>query len=611
MIKPAFITLLSLWALALTPGVIAQVAGMTPPKPQAGDVLTIAYNPKAPGAKLTLDEDVYAIGQIHFPERKSVVFKMRKVGEVYQHEFKVPADLSYISFSFRSVNARDPEVKVETLIYRADDKPVRNAYLSKLISERTRWERYKDLSKQELDLYPDNYAVYVPRWEYVRQPTRLTGQSIEDILDVNKDWEVIERQAKEHNAEYQYARAMYSSGMMKLDEFVAALKQMLRDHAASPLTWSALEIFLYRAKMKRDTSEEVKAIERAHWELIQRYPDSQMARDSLQSFAWSNDFFNPKNEFPLAGLEQIADRWIVAEPDNPFPRTYLARIYHDRQQKSERALALIEEALALYVSGKYQLFMNSEKIYASENLLADGFLLSARLHLRLQKLTEAYVRVKAARMQYHESPFRQTEFKSYELEARILRAQGNLMAAVGPYFTAWMNGSEEAEAGLKEVYQKRKGTLDGFTAYLRGKRDELASKETAPAFSVISLDGQKLDLAALKGKVVVLKFWSIACPPGKAEMDGLNSLVSEFKDKEVVFIAFATDQENELREFLKTKAFNYQIIPNAETIHQKYNINLWPTHIILNREGKIAQRITSGGMNRHDELRRLINLALY
>jgi hypothetical protein len=134
MIKPAFITLLSLLSLALTPGVIAQVAGMTPPKPQAGDVLTIAYNPKAPGAKLTLDEDVYAIGQIHFPERKSVVFKMRKVGEVYQHEFKVPADLSYISFSFRSVNARDPEVKVETLIYRADDKPVRNAYLSKLIS---------------------------------------------------------------------------------------------------------------------------------------------------------------------------------------------------------------------------------------------------------------------------------------------------------------------------------------------------------------------------------------------------------------------------------------------------------------------------------------------
>ncbi len=173
-----------------------------------------------------------------------------------------------------------------------------------------------------------------------------------------------------------------------------------------------------------------------------------------------------------------------------------------------------------------------------------------------------------------------------------------------------MNGSDEAEAELKEVYQKRKGTLDGFTAYLRGKRDVFAGKEAAPAFNATSLDGQKLDLAALKGKVVVLNFWHIACLPCQAEMPGLNSLVSEFKDREVVFIALATDHEKELREFLKTKAFNYQIIPNAETICQKYNINLWPTHVILNRDGNLAQRIT-GGMNRHEELRRLIHRTLY
>jgi hypothetical protein len=93
-------------------------------------------------------------------------------------------------------------------------------------------------------------------------------------------------------------------------------------------------------------------------------------------------------------------------------------------------------------------------------------------------------------------------------------------------------------------------------------------------------------------------------------MPGLNSLVSEFKDKEVVFIALAIDHEKELRKFLKTRAFNYQIIPNAETICQKYNIDLWPTHIILNRDGNLAQRIT-GGINRHEELRRLINRTLY
>src|SRR5215510_11171183 len=536
---------------------------------------------------------------------------MPRVGEIYQHEFKVPADLSYINFSFRSVNALDTEVKVETMIYRADGNPVRNAYLGKLRSERARWGSYKELSEQELELYPDNYAAYVLRWESQGQVIRSGRQSIEDILDVDKDWEGVERQAKEHNAEYQYARAMSSVGMAKPDEFVEALKQMLKDHATSPLTWSVLEIFLDRAKFKHDTSEEAKAMERAQWELIRRYPDSQMARDGLQSFAWSDDFFNPKSEFPLESLEQIGAQWIAAEPDNPFPHTYLARIYHDRRQKSERALAMVEQALSLYEAGKHRLYMNSGKIYGTESLLANDFLVSAELHFRLQKLTEAFARVKAARMHYQERLFKKTEFETYLLEARIQRAQGNLIGAEGSYLTAWMNGSDEAEAELKEVYQKRKGTLDGFTAYLRGRRDVFAGKEAAPAFNATSLDGRKLDLAALKGKVVVLNFWRIDCLPCQAEMPGLNSLVSEFKDKEVVFIALAIDHEKEVREFLKTKAFNYQIIPNAETIRQEYNINLWPTHIILNRAGNLAQHIAGGEMNRHEELRRLINRTLY
>lgn len=115
----------------------------------------------------------------------------------------------------------------------------------------------------------------------------------------------------------------------------------------------------------------------------------------------------------------------------------------------------------------------------------------------------------------------------------------------------------------------------------------------------------------LKGKVVVLSFWRIACGPCHGEIPGLNTVVSEFKDKDVVFIAFAADQENELREFLKAKEFNYQIIPNAARIHEKYNINFWPTHIILNRDSKLTQGIIGIGMNRLNKLRALINYALY
>src|SRR5215813_13613456 len=216
MTKLTFITFLLFWALALALGAMAQVVSLAPLKPQVGDVLTITYNPKAPGAKLTLDEDVYAIGQIYFPERKPVVFKMRKVGEAYQREFIVPTDLSYISFSFRSVNQIDGEAGVEALIYRADGQPVRNAYLSKLIGRQLQHFDHNGLFERELALYPDNYAAYVYKWGYnLYQPYILQGssQSIEDVLNVADDWDVIEGQADPHTIEYQYARAMSSIEM--------------------------------------------------------------------------------------------------------------------------------------------------------------------------------------------------------------------------------------------------------------------------------------------------------------------------------------------------------------------------------------------------------------
>src|SRR4051812_43635177 len=62
-------------------------------------------------------------------------------------------------------------------------------------------------------------------------------------------------------------------------------------------------------------------------------------------------------------------------------------------------------------------------------------------------------------------------------------------------------------------------------------------KPMAPAFSLTSLEGERFDLAALRGKVVVLNFWFTGCAPCVAEFGKLNGLVNKFKNKEVVFIA--------------------------------------------------------------------------
>jgi len=134
------------------------------------------------------------------------------------------------------------------------------------------------------------------------------------------------------------------------------------------------------------------------------------------------------------------------------------------------------------------------------------------------------------------------------------------------------------------------------------------AKTAAPAFKVTSLSGKQYELSALRGQVVVLNFWFIGCAPCKAEIPGLNKLVNEFKDQGVVFLAFAADPAEDLRSFLKKTEFDYEIVSEefSSTMIDQLNIDPFPTHIIIDREGNIEARIIGGSENRHEEIRPLI-----
>ena len=129
----------------------------------------------------------------------------------------------------------------------------------------------------------------------------------------------------------------------------------------------------------------------------------------------------------------------------------------------------------------------------------------------------------------------------------------------------------------------------------------------APAFDVQSLGGANLRLADLKGKVVVLNFWFIACPPCRVEIPKLNQLVEEYRGAEVVFIAFAPDSEDDLREFQKTTTFEYHIIPNSTPVAESYGVTGAPTHILIDREGVIRSVRFGEVSNPKAELSRSIN----
>lgn len=118
------------------------------------------------------------------------------------------------------------------------------------------------------------------------------------------------------------------------------------------------------------------------------------------------------------------------------------------------------------------------------------------------------------------------------------------------------------------------------------------------SFKTTDINGNKIDLKALEGKIVVLNFWFIKCGPCRKEMPELNQLVDSFQTNEnVVFLAVALDDRNSLNEFLKENPFRYTIIDNGRFIVDKYGVRSFPTHVILNTDGKVYFHTSGYGMN--------------
>lgn len=121
------------------------------------------------------------------------------------------------------------------------------------------------------------------------------------------------------------------------------------------------------------------------------------------------------------------------------------------------------------------------------------------------------------------------------------------------------------------------------------KSENFKDGEKILSFSTSDIDGKKLKLKDLAGKVVVLNFWFIGCPPCRMELPALNQLSVKYaNDSNVVFIAIALDDESSLRDFLKLNHLGYHVVSSGQDYARLYKIHLFPTNLVVDKEGKVV-----------------------
>ncbi|MGZ3873617.1 MAG: TlpA family protein disulfide reductase [Mucilaginibacter sp.] len=118
------------------------------------------------------------------------------------------------------------------------------------------------------------------------------------------------------------------------------------------------------------------------------------------------------------------------------------------------------------------------------------------------------------------------------------------------------------------------------------------------SFSAYDIDGNKIRLKDLAGKIVVLNFWFIDCPACRYEIPALNKMALSYANEpDVVFVAVALDYKHDLKKFVKDNPFAYHIIEYGRRIADSYGINLYPTNVVLDREGKVRFHASGAAEN--------------
>ena len=124
---------------------------------------------------------------------------------------------------------------------------------------------------------------------------------------------------------------------------------------------------------------------------------------------------------------------------------------------------------------------------------------------------------------------------------------------------------------------------------------------TAPDFALSLLDGGEISLSELRGKVVLVNFWTSWCPPCRKEMPAIESVYRSYNDMGLVVIGLnltAQDSKQAAASFAQEVGVTFPIALDLDnSVGILYRVTALPTTFFIDRKGVIRSVIVGGPMS--------------
>jgi len=139
-----------------------------------------------------------------------------------------------------------------------------------------------------------------------------------------------------------------------------------------------------------------------------------------------------------------------------------------------------------------------------------------------------------------------------------------------------------------------------------------AREPFAPDFSFVTKENERMNNAALRGKVVLLDFWGTWCPPCRESVPTIKNVKKKFAGKGFELVGISSDDDEDVwRTFVEAKQMDWhEYIDLSGDVLQAFNIDSFPTYVVVDKDGVIRYRQSGYGDTTEGELEDAISKAL-
>ncbi len=119
----------------------------------------------------------------------------------------------------------------------------------------------------------------------------------------------------------------------------------------------------------------------------------------------------------------------------------------------------------------------------------------------------------------------------------------------------------------------------------------LTAGQTAPAFSLKDLDGNRVSLEQFRGKTVVIAFWSTWCSRCEEEITFLKNTLGDRADVTVLLVnqdsesRVSLDRVRSIRDRLGIRF--PMLLDEGLSLWEIYGINALPTSVVIGKDGAL------------------------